>query len=155
MIEFFLQNSHRLSAGKKLNYGCLTRLQIHLWEDISVGNIQRLFQISILVASKNESWWPLSLRENCSYSEFFLSAFSRFLTEYGEILRISPYSVGMQENADQKNSEYGHFWYFMEESNEFLDKSFQSVSLNTAQKVKFSVKNLFSKSEQIPGKLRI
>ena len=61
----------------------------------------------------------------------------------------------MQENADQKNSEYGYFWYFIKESNEFLDKSFQSVSLNTAQKVKFSVKNFFSKSEQIPGKLRI
>ena len=72
-----------------------------------------------------------------------------------EILRISPYSVGMQENADQKNSEYGYFWYFIKESNEFLDKSFQSVSLNTAEKVKFSVKIFFSKSEQIPGKLRI
>ena len=29
-------------------------------------------------------------------------------TEYGEILRISPYSVWMQENADQKISEYGN-----------------------------------------------
>ena len=27
-----------------------------------------------------------------------------------EILRFSPYSVQMQENADQNNSEYGHFW---------------------------------------------
>ena len=25
------------------------------------------------------------------------------------ILRISPYSVRMRENADQNNSEYGHF----------------------------------------------
>ena len=30
-------------------------------------------------------------------------------TEYGEILRISPYSVRMRENADQKNSEYRCF----------------------------------------------
>ena len=40
---------------------------------------------------------------------FFWSTFSRIQTEYGEILRISPYSVRMRENADQKNSEYGHF----------------------------------------------
>ena len=33
---------------------------------------------------------------------FFWSAFSRIRTEYGEILRISPYSVRMQENTDQK-----------------------------------------------------
>ena len=30
--------------------------------------------------------------------------------EYGEILRISPYSVRMSENMDQDNSEYGHFY---------------------------------------------
>ena len=35
--------------------------------------------------------------------------FSRIRTEYGEILRIFPYSVRMQENKDEKNSEYGYF----------------------------------------------
>ena len=38
--------------------------------------------------------------------------FSRIWTEYGEILRIlriSPYSVRMWENADQNKSEYGYF----------------------------------------------
>ena len=29
-------------------------------------------------------------------------------TEYGEVLRISPYSVRMRENTDQNNSEYRH-----------------------------------------------
>ena len=29
-------------------------------------------------------------------------------TEYGEILRISPYSVWMRENEDQNNSKYGN-----------------------------------------------
>ena len=29
--------------------------------------------------------------------------------EYGEIIRISPYSVRMREDTDQNNSEYGHF----------------------------------------------
>ena len=50
-----------------------------------------------------------SLRKKCPYSEFFWSAFSRIWTEYGEILRISPYSVRMRENTDQNNSEYGQF----------------------------------------------
>ena len=33
---------------------------------------------------------------------FFWSVFSRIWTEYGEILRISPYSVRMRENTVQK-----------------------------------------------------
>ena len=51
----------------------------------------------------------MALRKKCPYSELFWSAFSRTWTEYGEILRISPYSVRMRENADQNNSENGHF----------------------------------------------
>ena len=53
--------------------------------------------------------WKLSLREKCPYRELFWSAFSRIPTKYWEILRISPYSVGMRENVDQNNFEYGHF----------------------------------------------
>ena len=49
------------------------------------------------------------MREKYPYSEFFWSIFSRIRTEYWEILRISPYSVQMWENRDQKNSEYLHF----------------------------------------------
>ena len=49
-----------------------------------------------------------SLSEKCLYSEFSWSVFSRIWTGYGEILRISSYSVRMQENTEQKNSEYGH-----------------------------------------------
>ena len=44
-----------------------------------------------------------SLRKKCPYSELFWSVFSRIRT------CISPYSVRMRENADQNNSEYGHF----------------------------------------------
>ena len=32
--------------------------------------------------------------------DFFWSVFSRIRTEYGEVLRISPYSVRMRENAN-------------------------------------------------------
>ena len=51
----------------------------------------------------------ISLREKCPYSELSWSVFSRIRTEYGEILRISPYPVRMRENADHHNFEYGHF----------------------------------------------
>ena len=51
----------------------------------------------------------LALRKKCPYSELFWSAFSNIQDEYGEILRFSPYSVRMRENADQNNSEYRHF----------------------------------------------
>ena len=40
---------------------------------------------------------------------FFWSVFSRIRTEYGKILRISPYSVRIQENTDQKKLVFGHF----------------------------------------------
>ena len=50
-----------------------------------------------------------TLRKKYPYSELFWSAFSHIRTEFEEILRISPYSVRMRENADQNNSEYGHF----------------------------------------------
>ena len=50
-----------------------------------------------------------TLHEMCPYSKFFWSVFSRIRTEYEERLGISPYSVRMRENADKKNSRYGHF----------------------------------------------
>ena len=49
------------------------------------------------------------LREKYPYSELFWSVFSHIWTEYGEIIRVSPYSVRMRENTDQNNFEYGHF----------------------------------------------
>ena len=52
--------------------------------------------------------YTLSLREKCPYSELFWSSFSHIWAEYGEILRIFPYSVRMRENTDLNSSEYGH-----------------------------------------------
>ena len=49
------------------------------------------------------------MRKMYPYSELFWPAFSRIRTEYWEIRSISPYSVRMRENADQNNSDYGHF----------------------------------------------
>ena len=65
-----------------------------------IANNQQKYRISVK--------WP-SLCKKCPYSELFRSLFSRIRTEYGEIRSISPYWVRMRENADQNNSEYGHF----------------------------------------------
>ena len=39
----------------------------------------------------------------------FILVLFRIWTEYGEKLRIFPYSVRMRENADQNSSKYGLF----------------------------------------------
>ena len=46
-----------------------------------------------------------ALRKMCPYSELFLFVFSYIRTEYVDLQSKSPYSVQMQENTDQKNSE--------------------------------------------------
>ena len=63
-----------------------------------------------------EYYYSGTLRKKCPYSEFFRPVFSFIRTEYGYLLRKSPYSVGTLENTDQEKSEYGHFqhsgsWY--------------------------------------------
>ena len=50
-----------------------------------------------------------TLRENRLYSELFWSVFSYIWTEFGDIRSISPYSVRVLENTDQKNSKYRLF----------------------------------------------
>ena len=46
----------------------------------------------------------ITLCEKCPYSGLFWSVFYRIWTEYGEILRISPYSVRIRENTKQNSS---------------------------------------------------
>ena len=54
-------------------------------------------------------FYALCTAKKCPYSELFWSVFSRIRTEYGEIRSISPYSVRMQENKGQNNSDYRQF----------------------------------------------
>ena len=42
------------------------------------------------------------LCEKCPNTEFFWSVFSRIGTEYGDLLRKSPYSFPIRDNTDQK-----------------------------------------------------
>ena len=46
------------------------------------------------------------ISNNLFFTEHLWSTASEKLT----LKSISPYSVWMRENTDQKNSEYGHFW---------------------------------------------
>ena len=55
------------------------------------------------------SYFTQKLRKKCLYSELLWSIFFHIWTEYKDIRSISSYSVLMQENMDQNNSEYGHF----------------------------------------------
>ena len=73
-----------------------------------------------------EIYKTLTLRERCPYSEFFWSVFSLIRTEYGEILCISPFSVRMPENTDQKNSKYGPFLHSVNNLNpSFMKEIFE------------------------------
>ena len=60
-------------------------------------------------SNSNQLFCFLTLRKRCPYSELFCSVFSHIRAEYGEIRSIFPYSVGMWENNDQNNYEYGRF----------------------------------------------
>ena len=86
----------------------LTVIHISLFEYNSIFfsylSTAKIFQGEMAVPYELSS---LTLHEKCPYSELFWSAFSPIWNEYGEILRISLYSVRMWENMDQNNSEYG------------------------------------------------
>ena len=68
-------------------------------------------KMSLLLNIDSQEYPPQELKSNFTlpekppYSEFIWYVFSRIWTEHEEILRISPYSVQMQENTDHKNSE--------------------------------------------------
>ena len=51
------------------------------------------------------------------------SVFFRIWTEHGQIRSISPFSVQIREDADQKNSEYGHYSLFNNGSERLGNKS--------------------------------
>ena len=100
-----LHTTHRYFTLKKalfFNYQFLKLLGFYFLYLLYTSNnmITLCCNISMLEIS--------TLRRKNPYSELFWFAFSRIWTEYGEIRSISTYSVGIQENADQNNSEYGH-----------------------------------------------
>ena len=70
-----------------------------VFDDFKGEGIEVIIRLNLL---------SITLREKCPYSEFFWSVFSRILTEYGDTYAsVSPYSVWMQENTDEKESSTG------------------------------------------------
>ena len=79
-----------------------SKLQIwsHLLKKYLMENFSAVLRVRISMST---------LPKYFQYLEYFWSAFSHIWTEYGDLLCKSPYSVQMEENAGQKNSEYGQF----------------------------------------------
>ena len=109
----------------------------------NVGKMNKETRIWVFLAHKlNQnsksgfliSWYQLKLCEKCQYLEFFWSLFSRIRSEYGDIRCISPYSVQIRGNMDQKNSEYDHFSRNVMAPNQFLyQKSHCHETLNSCE----------------------
>ena len=85
---------------------------------------------------------------------FFWSVFSYIRTENGDLLRKSPYSVRIQENTDQKKLRIWTLFHVVSTCLIHLRPTFY-LCMDTVQKLKFSIKNFFSKCDQIWRKLRI
>ena len=83
-------------------------LKIFLHDNYAHNHINNHANLHTLMNWKNPKFKKGTV-EKCPYSEYFWSIFSSIWTEYRQILSISPSSVRMLENMDQKNSKYGHF----------------------------------------------
>ena len=99
-------------------------------------------------------FFDLTLHQKCRYSELFWSVFSRIWTEYGEILRTSPYSFRMRENIDQSNSKsFAKFTRkHMCHELSFSTKKLQ-VALVAASGINFYIKVRASVESSTPGNL--
>ena len=101
------EDQHAISCKKTFNHGhSFLRIQ----SDLLDGKLHSLCSDN----QKNFVFiqFPVSflkLQEKCPYSVFFWTVFSAIRAEYREIRSISPYSIEMRENTDQKNSKYGYF----------------------------------------------
>ena len=69
--------------------------------------LRNIFSLDIPILCRN-NFWRITLRM-CTYSEYFWSLFPNIRTKYGDLLCKSLNSEERRENADQKNSEQGHF----------------------------------------------
>ena len=59
----------------------------------------------------------VTMLEKCPYSKFFWFVFSRIWTKYGEIFRISPYSVRIREIRTRKTANTNTFHAMLAISN--------------------------------------
>ena len=67
-----------------------------VFDSRNLAGLSFLIQVNIMIQGMLHCVKCVQIRS------LFWSVFSRIRTEYGEILRISPYSVRMWENTDQE-----------------------------------------------------
>ena len=97
-------------TSNTIKYFLYHQLTFSDWsEDVKQNKTKKLSVLKSETCEPCPQSWMLPLHGKCSYSELFWSAFSCIRTEYGVILRIFQYLVRIWGNADQYNSEYGHF----------------------------------------------
>ena len=77
-------------------------------QDYKVSSERVIFFQLALSTSVPNKWldWSEHCMKSVQIRSFFWCVFSRIRTEYGEILRISPYSIRMWENTDQNRIQY-------------------------------------------------
>ena len=95
--------SYRIIEELTLTFVVLVLLYYGKWLLQKLGLMVLLllnFNFKFTVQFPTPSCYPL--REKCPYSEFFWGVFSFIRTDYGQMLRISPYLVWMKENTNQK-----------------------------------------------------
>ena len=85
---------------------------------------------------------------------FVWSVFSRIQIEYGDLLRKFPYSVRIRENTDQKKLRLWILFTQRLHPSKNCDRSGKWPGL-TVRKMKCSIRDFFSKCDQIRRKLRI
>ena len=106
---------------------------------------------------KGRELWTLNYMLNTAWK---VSVFGNFLIRIfwfrillhspwiGEIRSISPYSVRMRDNTDQKNSKYGHFSCSVKHDNTF------SVTVSTFYVVFFTKNKIISQKTSFPNNYR-
>ena len=87
-----------LRSGKKLDCSVIKMLQF-IW--IAMNKLKSKNLVMQIVISQ--------CVKSVLFGVFFCPNFFRIWTGYGDLLCKSPYSNGIQENVDQKNSKYGYF----------------------------------------------
>ena len=78
-----------------------------------------------LILQLAEELWTALRVKRVVIRSFFLLVFSCIWTEEGNLRSKSPYPARMWENADQKNSKYGHFSHILVSSSSVESSKFE------------------------------
>ena len=110
------------------------------WVQALLNEVIQIIKSASKIFTKHDAWRFLGLLVSISkhsvkcvqIKSFFWSVFSRIRTVYGEIRSVSPYSVQMRENTDQKKlciwTLFTQWSVYMKDFNPIQDGSVQGCS---------------------------